>query len=94
MVSMPPCHGGGGVRIPRIPQICSKIRVTSLVNHRFESDTKLQKLLSIILFSNFSDYVPVALVGRKVLAVNQTQKCRRGFESYPERKILNYLSFS
>ena len=53
---MPPCHGGGGVRIPRIPQICSKIRVTSLVNHRFESDTKLQKLLSIILFSNFSDY--------------------------------------
>mgnify|MGYP000990408245 FL=1 len=74
MVSMPPCHGGGGVRIPRIPQICSKIRVTSLVNHRFESDTKLQKLLSIILFSNFSDYVPVALVGRKVLAVNQTLK--------------------
>lgn len=31
-------------------------------------------MLSIILFSNFSDYVPVALVGRKVLAVNQTLK--------------------
>ena len=83
---MPPCHCGGGVRIPRIPQICSKIRVTSLVNHRFESDTKLQKSLSTNTLFKFLRYVPVALVGRKVLAVNQTQKCHRGFESYPERK--------
>ena len=31
VVSMPPCHGGEGVQIPRIPLICSKSRVTSVM---------------------------------------------------------------